>query len=463
VGFVSSIIGAAGGANGTGFSSPSSANILNPSTVGQAQEQYSIANTAEGQQMNLLNALQAQNGVQNQSNVFNQLQGVANGTGPNPAQAMLAQSTGANTANQAALMAGQRGSGANAGLIARQAAQQGAANQQQAAGQAATMQAQQSLNALNQLGGIAGQQVAQQQQATQGFNQVAQGEQQNILNSIGQQNNANVNMQSNINSANAGLAQTEMGAQNNLLGNATGAAGSALNFLKAPAASAARGGYIPEYANGGYTYNPDNLSSYPQITLPDQGVLAPATPSLSPTSPQTDPNAPKSMAGKTYSPNWNIGNTSSQNQSSNQPQGTGILGQQIGNAIGQGLNYLFKSSPTPMTPNTGNVEQTSLASNQPDMAMSARGGKVPALVSPGEVYLKPKDVEKVAKGKKDPMDGEKIPGKPKVKGAVNSYANDTVKRNLDEGGIVIPRSITQGKNPHWEAMKFVHATMRKLK
>ena len=46
---------------------------------------------------------------------------------------------------------------------------------------------------------------------------------------------------------------------------------------------------------------------------------------------------------------------------------------------------------------------------------------------------------------------------------MNSYANDTVKANLDEGGIVIPRSITQGPNPHWNAMKFVHATIAKNK
>jgi hypothetical protein len=81
---------------------------------------------------------------------------------------MLSQATGANTANQAALMAGQRGSGANAGLMARQAAQQGAANQQNSAGQAATMQANQSLNALNSMGSLATSQANQQANATQG-------------------------------------------------------------------------------------------------------------------------------------------------------------------------------------------------------------------------------------------------------------------------------------------------------
>jgi hypothetical protein len=71
------------------------------------------------------------NGIGNQQGVFNQLQGVSNGTGPNPAMAALNQATSNNIANQAALMAGQRGASANSGLIARQAAMQGANTQQQ--------------------------------------------------------------------------------------------------------------------------------------------------------------------------------------------------------------------------------------------------------------------------------------------------------------------------------------------
>jgi hypothetical protein len=96
------------------------------------------------------------------------------------------------------------------------------------------------------------------------------------------------------------------------------------------------------------------------------------------------------------------------------------------------------------------------------ISVAAKGGKVPALLSPGERYLPPSTVKAVAQGKADPMrDGKKVPGKPKVGGAKNSYANDTVKASLDEGGIVIPRSITQGKNPHWAAHKFVSAIMAK--
>jgi hypothetical protein len=91
----------------------------------------------------------------------------------------------------------------------------------------------------------------------------------------------------------------------------------------------------------------------------------------------------------------------------------------------------------------------------------AKGGKVPALVSPGEIRIHAKDVKKVAEGKKSPMSGEKIPGKAKVAGAKNSYANDTVPKTLNEGDIILPRSVTQSKNPHWAAHQFVSAIMAK--
>lgn len=439
------------------------------------------------QQQNLLVSLQGQNGIQNQSSVFNQLQGVANGTGPNPAQAQLAQATGANTANQAALMAGQRGSGANAGLIARQAAQQGAQNQQNAAGQAATMQANQSLNAMNQLAGVAGQQVGQQQQATGAITGAQQTEQQNLLNSIAQQNNANVGMQSNVNSSNAGLAQTQMAGQHSLLGNITGGIGSALGLAK--------GGMIPHMAGGGYSpidadYNnhdnvfPANMDSigataYNPISTPASPAapVAPASPAapVAPTA-SANPNAAKSSVGKFFQ-----GMNSP--AAKNQPIGTAAVGQTIGKGIGAGLSALFGSSaaktpeksqvPTedqyaaqmgaPGTRDANNMPTEDavyqvMSAPQPQMA---QGGKVPAMVSPGEIRIKAKDVAKVANGEKSPMDGEKIPGKPKVGGAKNDYANDTVPKTLSEGDIILPRSVTQAKHPHWEAHKFVSALMAK--
>lgn len=226
MGFLSDLAGGIFGGSGRGSNfQAQSANVLNPTTVDQANQAYGQTQTGLQQQQAFLQALQAQNGIQNQSNVFNQLQGVANGTGPNPALAQLNNSTGQNVANQAALQAAQRGAGANVGLMARQAAQQGANIQQNAAGQAAALQANQQLGALNQLGGIAGQQVSNQGNAVQGYNAAAQGQQQNLLNGIAQQNNANVSNASQQNSANSAIAQGNQKASNGLVGGLLGGLG----------------------------------------------------------------------------------------------------------------------------------------------------------------------------------------------------------------------------------------------
>jgi hypothetical protein len=170
-------------------------NTTTPADLSQIAGGY--INATQGvQQLGQLASQANQGGFNNQANVFgqqqqlaNQLQAQTQGQGPNPAQAQLAQNTGQNVQGQAALMAGQRGAGANAGLIARQAAMQGGAMQQQATGQAATLQAQQQLAAQQQLGqqqqamqGVAAQQVGQQQTAAQQFAGAGQGMYQNLTN-----------------------------------------------------------------------------------------------------------------------------------------------------------------------------------------------------------------------------------------------------------------------------------------
>ena len=517
MGAVTGLLGGGGGGGGTSFATMNNNDLMNPfSSSQQATTQYQNAYTgsqaALQQQQNFLTALQGQNGIQNQSNVYSQLQGVANGTGPNPAQAMLNQSTQQNVANQAALMAGQRGASANAGLIARQAAQQGAQTQQQAAGQAATMQSQQSLGALGQLGGIAGQQVAQQGSATQGLSASQQAEQGQIQNAIAAQNNASVG----INTANASMANTQMQGQQSMIGglmNMGAAAGAAMLMMKDGGQVRQRfdgGGYAMQSADYNNTDPVDygsgatDMSSVgPQANTSQKAttgnVSAPATPST-PVAPST-PTVKSSfsqLANQKHPSNQNPGQQNQQqpfnmgqqgnNGGSGLSQGANNLGSVLGKAIG---NYFNKSSSSnsqqsgpsasevntqdqllqhnsytgqqqqdttndTMPANTGNAD----ISDQGEMN-AARGGKVPALVSPGEVYLKPKDVKKVVNGA-DPMKvGEHIPGKPKVGGAKNSYANDTVKKTLDEGGIVVPRSKTKGKNPSEASIKFVHAIAAK--
>lgn len=491
LGAVGGLLGVGGGANGTGFAGPSQANIQTPTTTAQAQTAYNQNQTALQQQQSFLNALQGQNGIGNQSQVYNQLQQVASGQGPNPATAQLAQATAANTQNQAALMAGQRGASQNAGLIARQAAQQGAANQQAAAGQAATTQAQQSLGALQQLGGLSTQQVGQQAAATGAVTGANQAEQQNLLNSIAGQNNANVGMQSNINSTNAGLAGQAMQGQMGVLGGVASGAGSLLGGIFA------KGGIVPHYDSGGQVqagsgqYAPVDPNNDPFNT---SSSTTPAPSSAStpppPAHPQQPSNQPKSALANTLK--GNSFNLAPQNNAGAQAiqQGLGSLGQSIGNWLksspkastseddqsgglftAQNQQAENEASGLPLYPqqmttdqqlNLQGQTQQGAADNSDDSQFNAaKGGKVPAMVSPGEVYLDPKDVQKVKQGADPIKAGEKIPGKAKVKGAKNSYANDTVPKTLDEGGIVLPRSVTQAKHPHWEAHRFIKALAAK--
>ncbi len=110
---ISGLLGTAGGANGTGFAGPESAHIDAPSSSQQAVQSYDQAQSGIAQQQAFLNALQpgGLQAAQSQQNLLSQLGDQSQGLGPNPAMAQLNQSTGQNVANQAALMAGQRGSG----------------------------------------------------------------------------------------------------------------------------------------------------------------------------------------------------------------------------------------------------------------------------------------------------------------------------------------------------------------
>lgn len=215
---------------GGGDSAPQAqaAPIMTPVTTQQATDAYTQQQQLQQQQHNLAGQLGAQNGIQNQSNVYNALQNVATGQGYNPAQAMLNNATGANTANQAALMASGRGAGANPGQIARLAAQQGAANQQNAVGQGAALQAQQSLGALGQQGGLATQMVGQQMGQTNQNAATNLGEQQALLNSIAGVNTANVANTSQMNQNNTSRYNAAQDMSGNMIGGLMGGAASAI-------------------------------------------------------------------------------------------------------------------------------------------------------------------------------------------------------------------------------------------
>lgn len=367
MGAVSGLLGVGGGQSGTGIQGPQAADITSPVTQQQALDAYNRSQGQLNNQNTLLQALQGQNGIQNQSNVFNQLQNVANGQGPNPAQAMLNQQTGQNVANQAALMAGQRGAGANVGLLARQAAMQGAATQQQAVGQGATMQAQQSLGALNQLGGIAGQQVGQQIAQTQNNNQAAQNEQQALLGSLGNYQANITSNQNNINSANAALANTTMQGQQGLIGGGLNAAAASFK---------AEGGPV-EMADGGDS-DAANDPSQPQSFL---GKFAKG---------YSDYNKPSANGASAYDYGNPGANQLAQgmgawgNAFKSSPASTPIVG---GNGVSKPLAYQAQGGMAHDYRSGGNVKAKSSNEKAVVHGNNYANDKIPAMLSEGEVVI----------------------------------------------------------------------------
>ncbi len=429
-------------------------------------------------------AIQGLQGVAgSQANTLAQLQGVANGTGPNPAQAMLNQQTGQNVANQAALMAGQRGAGANVGLMARQIAQQGAATQQQAVGQGASMQAQQSLGALGQMQGqqqamagtqsaigglgttqigqqqaglglgaqIAGTQVGQQQagvNALAGQGQAQTGQALSAASQLAGQTNTLANQQ--ISTQNAavqnalaqqqnalggvgGLNQANVGMQSNINNTNTslantqmqgqqqliGGAAGAIAALFAAEGGVVKQGTVQHFADGGAT----------STQAPTVQASAPATtPALVNLQPASNPNAPQSSFGQfmaAYANNLpGQQNTSATNN-----------GQTFNNnstALSSGINKLT-------TTGINNLSSSSSPLDESDFM--AEGGKVRDLKGGGHVKAR------------TPKEKAKKPG--------NNYSNDTIPAMLSEGEVVIPRSVIQTKNPARGAAEFVAKVLAK--
>ena len=275
----------AGGNIQTGISAPN----LGDKTL---SEQLGLANTFRAnapdiQRQNFMPRIQALQ--QQQGDVYGQQQSLANtllaqsqqslAQTPSVAQAQLAQATGANAAQQAAMMASQRGASANPALMARLAAQQGAQIQQGAAGQAATLMAQEQLarqqfDAQRQMQLQQMVQQQQQQMAAQGL----QGEQiqQGGLASL---NQAITQGELGAQQINAGVAGENMQQQRGLFGGIMGAGAKALGL------GFADGGYVPKYACGGMAYNDggkvpgkaevqgDNLENDTKLALVSPGEI----------------------------------------------------------------------------------------------------------------------------------------------------------------------------------------------
>lgn len=240
MGFIGSLFGGdSGNTGGAG---------MNYQATGPTQtmvnDSWTNSQTALTQQRQFLDQLAAQGGILNQSNVFAQQQALANqlglmaqGQGPNPAQAQFQQNANQIGAQAAGLIGSQKGM--SPALQARLVAQQGAQAGQNAAGQAATLQAQQQIaatqalqNQQNMMANVSGQQVAQQQQGITGYTQGALGQQGNVL-----------GLQGSANAANAGVAGTVANNQGKVFGGVMQGVSGALGM--------AGGGQVPCYASGG--------------------------------------------------------------------------------------------------------------------------------------------------------------------------------------------------------------------
>lgn len=486
-------------------------------TQGLANNQANLnAQNAQGTALNQQQGLNAAltgagvNGINTQQGAISglqglagQYQGIANGTGPNPAQAMLNQQTGQNVAQQAALMAGQRGASQNVGLIARQAGQQGANIQQQAVGQGASMQAQQSLAALQGLGqtqsalaGLGASQVGQaqsgigaaqgaaanitaQQQQSQALlaqqaqaqlaaqqgqqaqlagqantmvgqqigqtvagTQAAQAQQGLTAQQLAAQNQALVGSQQSVNAGNTSLANTTIQGQQGLIGGAANAIGGALSAL-------AHGGEVKKkvkrFADGGYSDSDDQI---PAVTIPSAPIVS-----------VQNSQGPQSSFGKylkgLQSPqaqktgqNFNMSNPNSGAYALQ--QGIGSIGAPIGSYISSQMSKAPDNAYT--GPDVDESPSTKQSTINPALVagtaeiMAAKGGQV--------------------KETHDYRSGGKVVAKSEKEKAVkagDSYSNDKIPAVLSEHEIVLPRSVVLGKDPINSSAKFVAKILARRK
>jgi hypothetical protein len=480
MGFIQSMFGSSTGAGYT----------AQGTTPADLQAAQTGVNTAEGRQQSLAGQLAQQGGIQNQNQVFQEQQGLSNqlgqlsqGQGPNPALNQLNQTTAANMQNQAALAAGQRGASANAGLLARQVGQQGAATQQQAAGQAATMSAQQQLNYTNALqqqqanmANLATQQVGQQIGAVNSQAQTALGNQGNLY-----------GLQGNINTVQANIAEANQKSQAGLIGGVLGSAGANIagNSGGTPSGNYAHGGEVRLYKNGGDV-------DFNQVLMPNaQGQVQGAQ----------APSGPSSQVGRFLA--------GAQSLTQSPEKSTYQAGNGLGDLAIKGGKALYKWATGPTVSATPSTAVGGESAGSTDLVGTGAGGDAAAGTAAGDAaasdavvagaadagasdaaalllvadggevggeatqdptdalgfimsYLNKGGVTRIPKQKGKTVhgaEGRVVPGKATKKG--DSIKNDTVPARLSPGEIVIPRSIAQGPNAPQNAAKFVQAVLAK--
>ena len=409
-GSLASAMGFSGGAGGSGFAGPS---------------------------------LPDQQGMNNLQGSYNQLHDESMGNGPNPAQAQYFQNTQDLAKQQAGAISSVQG--ISPALAARMISQQGGGAMQNAAAAGATAQAQQQLSAM----GMAAQTAAQQAGA---YNQI----------------------QGNINTANQSLAQTQM--NRGLLGGLIGSVGNVM----------AKGGVVQKnYADGGgvnnnnpFAFGNPQSGGGAQSSLGQflQGTMQ--TPVYDSTKQGGMDNGPDKKGGQDFMRGvlkmFNKGNTpqnagqgptmdNMSGMSDDIPYASPDFSSSLmGSAGGAGdAAGALGAADAGAGAEAGSATEGAAAAEGGDSAAAllAKGGAVPAKVSPGEVYIPPGKVKQAAKSGNPLKYGKQFPGTPKVRG--NSYANDVLPAKLQAGGIVIPNSIMQSKNPGEGAKRFIEACIAK--
>lgn len=150
------------------------------------------------------------------------------------------------------------------------------------------------------------------------------------------------------------------------------------------------------------------------------------------------------------------------------------LGQWKGGEIPSYSDGTPSVSPSPENPPAANPEITDMMHNvahnppglwdflkeymgnsqrAPASINKAMGGKVPAMVSPEEVYIPPEKVLSARKSSNPLEYGEKIPGRAPHPG--NDKRNDIIYKPLESGGVVIPNSVTKANSPAAKAKAFM--------
>lgn len=369
------------------------------------------------------------------------------GQGPNPAQAMLNQSTDQNIRQNTGMISSQKG--INPALAQALASKNAASTSQTAAGQSATMNAQQQMGAQQNLSSL------YNNQANQNLSNASTSGQLINQGSLGAQG------------LTAAVQAQNAAANQGLLGGVLGAAGTgALAY-----AMMSDGGTVKNYDSGGTASQDDYVpginpwakqvgsdlggmsSSSDQIA---KGIMKSAGINLFPSGVNINPIVP-------YKPKKN-------NQASGSsaipdpiklPASENVLGTQVADnsqyPMAQGVSY-----SGPMSPAAGFYPNDTTGSGQiyqgNNVMLASKGATIPSHMHPiAKIYhanFKPAGGTKMLKAA-----GGDVPGKAKVRG--DSETNDTVKTLLSPGEVVIPRSIMQSDDPAANAAKFVANELRK--